>query len=288
MTIGLHWLKIIYMRHIGFYNGGKMIKLVINADANVVISDKIKSGEPLMIARYGSVEFRNLTGDGDFDTLHFNAGFFPNDKRLLGKFREEYMKSSRQIDFLCIWNYGNHFFREKRLMKKFPNIKSFFELGAVGHDQSWVKSLEGKRVLVIHPFKESIESQYKKGKELGILPKLKNLEVIKAVQTIAGNKDKRFNTWFDALDYMKGEIDKKDFDVALIGCGAYGLPLAAYVKSIGKQGIHVGGALQTFFGIKGRRWDNFGIYNKYWSYPLSVDVPKGIAKVEDGCYWGKE
>lgn len=61
------------------------------------------------------------------------------------------------------------------------------------------------------------------------------LDTIKSVQTIAGERDDRFNTWFDALDYMKGEICKRDFDIALIGCGAYGFPLGAFVKSIGKK-----------------------------------------------------
>lgn len=36
---------------------------------------------------------------------------------------------------------------------------------------------------------------------------------------------------------MKSEIDKCDYDVCLIGCGAYGFPLAAHVKHKGKQAI---------------------------------------------------
>lgn len=39
-----------------------------------------------------------------------------------------------------------------------------------------------------------------------------------------------FSTWFDALDYMCGECEKIDFDIALLGCGAYGYPLAAHIK----------------------------------------------------------
>lgn len=45
---------------------------------------------------------------------------------------------------------------------------------------------------------------------------------------------------------MESEIDKADFDVALIECGAYGFPLAAYCKSIGKQGIQIGESLQQY------------------------------------------
>ena len=68
-----------------------------------------------------------------------------------------------------------------------------------------------------------------------------------------GGQCSQFNTWFDALDYMKSEIDKYDYDVCLIGCGAYGFPLATHVKHNGKQAIHLGGTLQLLFGIKGNR-----------------------------------
>ena len=65
--------------------------------------------------------------------------------------------------------------------------------------------------------------------------------------------------------------------IALIGCGAYGLPLAAHVKRINKQAIHMGGALQILFGIKGKRWDNHptigNLYNEYWVRPKTQDKP---------------
>ena len=56
---------------------------------------------------------------------------------------------------------------------------------------------------------------------------------------------------------MENEIDKHDYEVCLIGCGAYGLPLAAHVKKQGKKAIHIGGALQLLFGIMGKRWIDF-------------------------------
>ena len=55
-----------------------------------------------------------------------------------------------------------------------------------------------------------------------------------------------------ALNYMFDEAMKKNFDVAIIGCGAYGFPLAAKLKQAGKIVIHLGGATQLLFGIIGR------------------------------------
>jgi hypothetical protein len=284
-TLGFWWLKTLYLRKIGLYNGKKRIKLINDKESNKILSEKIKSKEPFMLARYGSTEFRNLFND-NLENLCFYSGFFPNDKKLLKKFREVYFESSKQIDYLCVWNYLNHFIKKKKLTKNLPNLKYLFEK-MPEHNSPWAKSLKNKKVLVIHPFKKTIEYQYKRMDKLKILPKLKKLEVIKSVQTIAGNKDERFKNWFEALDYMKKEIDKKEFDIALIGCGAYGLPLASYIKSKGKQSIHLGGSLQLFFGIKGKRWETLSKIkmNKYWIRPLKEDYLEEGKKIEGGCYW---
>jgi len=285
-TIGMWLLKEAYVKYIGFYNGREKLKMMGRRDSDLLIARKIKSGKPFMLARYGSTEFRNLFSEGDLGLLCRYSGFFPNDKKLLKKFRGVYLDGSRQIDILATWNYKNHFINKMKLVRGFPNIENLVPLSVSGpFNCSWLKELEGKKLLIIHPFKASIESQRKKNSELGILPKFKSLKVIRAVQTLAGNKDERFATWFDALNYMKKEIDKMDFDVALIGCGAYGLPLAAYVKSIGKQGLHIGGGLQLFFGIRGKRWKDYGFYTPDWINPLIGDTPDNFKKIEGGCYW---
>ena len=99
---------------------------------------------------------------------------------------------------------------------------------------------------------------------------------------------------------MEQEIDKEDYDVALIGCGAYGFPLGAYVKRQGKKAVHLGGALQLLFGIRGKRWEdpNYGVQawgipygsysnlmNEFWIRPGKNMKPQGANVVEGGCYW---
>ena len=156
----------------------------------------------------------------------------------------------------------------------------------------WSAALEGKKVLVIHPFEESINEQYKKRKLLfpgsNILPEFK-LITLKAVQTIAGEKDVRFTNWFGALSYMIEKALQIDFDIAIIGCGAYGFPLAASLKCAGKQAIHLGGVTQILFGIKGKRWienprDKIP-FNDSWVYPKLSETPEKKDIVEAGCYW---
>lgn len=112
---------------------------------------------------------------------------------------------------------------------------------------------------------------------------------MKAIQTIAGERDKRFKDWFDALEFMHEETRKIDFDIAIIGCGAYGFPLAAKKKQDGKKAVHLGGATQIMFGIKGKRWDsNLNVckwYNDDWVYPLDIETPAKRLAVEKGTYW---
>jgi hypothetical protein len=137
-------------------------------------------------------------------------------------------------------------------------------------------------VLVIHPFEASIRKQYEKRAVLfedpRILPAF-TLKTLKAVQSI-GENPKGFETWFDALDWMCARVREIEFDVALIGAGAYGLPLAAYVKGLGKKAVHLGGASQIMFGIKGKRFDQWPeyqkLYNEHWTRPLPEETPAAI------------
>ena len=162
-------------------------------------------------------------------------------------------------------------------------------------ENPWTKELKGKKVLVVHPFAETIKKQYDKREHLfenpDVLPEFKKLTVIKAVQSIAGNSSETgFKDWFEALDFMKNQMDQSDYEIALIGCGAYGMSLAAHAKRHGKIAIHMAGWIQMLFGIYGNRWiedqPEFKKYiNEYWTRPSIDERPKNVEKVEGGCYW---
>ncbi len=100
-----------------------------------------------------------------------------------------------------------------------------------------------------------------------------------------------YRDWFEALDYMKEEIEKKKFDVCILGFGAYGFPLAAHVKRMGKKAIHLGGVTQMLFGIKGKRWEDYSFYpytnlfSEHWVRPSDKERPDNALKVENACYW---
>lgn len=269
---------------------------------STLIKAELLSDKPSMIARFGAVEikgvlypilpfgFRCIFKRRIFGAMETNAGFFPVNKASIKRFSELMKSDMKLLDILGSWRI-----EERLLQLNFDQVKRIplTELEPYFQENPWSEVLTGKRILVIHPFNKTIESQYAKNREhlfrdKRVLPEFKSLETIKAVQTIAGNRES-FNDWFEALEYMKAEIDKKDFDIAIIGCGAYGFPLAAYVKRIGKKAVHLGGATQILFGIKGKRWiDNVKfntIINDYFVFPSVTDIPDNAEKVEGGCYW---
>jgi len=90
---------------------------------------------------------------------------------------------------------------------------------------------------------------------------------------------------------MYNQAKKIDFDVAIIGCGAYGFPLAAKLKDLGKTVIHMGGVTQMLFGIRGQRWETdvkagaINLPNEYWVRPDKNEVPLNSNQIEGGCYW---
>ena len=282
-------------------NGSKILTC---EEANSAISDKINNNEPLMVARFGSVELQFLNkylckclgiiDDYPLSNRHTicnNAGFFPNNSSEMDKFAQLMLKSSSALDIIALWNdtHENHIVRKYAQGAKgtlLEYIRPCF------YNNTWTRALAGKKVCVVHPFCNTIISQYERRELIypkGELPEF-DLRVVKAVQTIAGTNDNRFSTWFDALDYMKEQISSEDFDVAILGCGAYGFPLAAYVKSIGKKAVHLGGTTQLMFGIRGSRWKDDSeigkkLYNDYWVYPSDEDTPKNFKQVENGCYW---
>jgi len=231
------------------------------------------------------------------NNLYLVAGFFPIKNDKLEKFCELMIRDIPDVDILGSWLP-----QEKYFEKELNNAKKvhLLFLEPFWTKNPWTRALEGKKVLVVHPFAQTIEKQYKKRKLLfknNLLPQFE-IKTIKAVQSIAGAKTE-FTDWFEALEYMKSEIDKVDYDICLIGCGAYGFPLAAHVKRRGKKSFHLGGSLQLLFGIRGRRWDiyhkidevrNMGLdyrtlFNEHWVYPSDGEKPKNAMKVERACYW---
>ena len=289
------------IKHMRFY--GKR-ELLDSGKCQDYIANKLLSGEPFMAARFGSVELRCMIehekiqngllpdySEKTYRSMHHNAGFFPAKADAFAKFSECMKASSAEADLLGVWyndleNYYVDTYMKNTRLTRLKTLEPYYFLNP------WSRALKGKRVLVIHPFAESIKEQYSRRELLfenqDILPEFQLL-CYKAPQTVEGEDISQYPSWFEVLDKVHCDISAMEYDVAILGCGAYGFPLAAMIKKDGKQAIHMGGATQILFGIKGKRWDEHPVisklYNEYWIRPGKQEQTNKHDQIENGCYW---
>lgn len=296
--------------------------------ANDKIYNLLIAENPCMIARFGSTELITINNylcinqdkpyllkiwnyisgnthlpwwqEENFRYMDVYSGVFPPTENTMVRFSKRYLKDIHLIDLLGSWQYCEKYMPLKKNIKNvhLETLYPFFV------ERPWTLALKGKKVLVVHPFEETISLQYKIREKLfnhkDVLPNFE-LITLKAIQSAAGIRPP-YKDWFEALKYMEDQISKIDFDICILGCGAYGLPLAAHIKRMGKKSFHIGGGLQLLFGIKGKRWDNpdylqlysipeFStesyntLYNSSWVKPLKKDTPKSATKLDGATYW---
>lgn len=315
-------LRKLYTQASGVYHSSSPLQREDNPDKiSDMIYNLLSSDNPCMIARFGSTEMNaiiNFLGVNNHHSLWkficgkqpewwWNqnimnqmqqwSGFYPPTPENMQRFGNMMMEDIPLVDILGSWLTGEFYFKDQ--LQNASLVKLEF-LNPYWSSRPWTKILEGKKVLVIHPFAKTIKKQYERRELLfknpDILP-LFDLKILQAVQSLGGNS--QFKNWFEALQWMKEEMNKTDYDICLIGCGAYGFPLAAHAKRQGKKAVHLGGALQLLFGIKGKRWENphYGekslkrqgayssLMNEYWCYPSAEETPQCAQNVENNCYW---
>jgi hypothetical protein len=286
------------------------------AAANDLIRETLESDQPCLIGKLGSIEletiiaylykdkrmmpwerlYRYISGDVRYKGWHPSllaklshiAGFFSTEEPYLSQFAELYLSILPHIDLLHSWQRA-----EVRISDKTSHAARIRDALGIwtGGGTPWSSSLKGKRVLVIHPFETTIQKQYAKREHIfanpEILPEFKLL-TLRAVQS-AGGISVPFDTWFEALEHMKHQIIETDFDIAIIGAGAYSLPLGVFIKEQGKKALHLGGDTQILFGIYGARWENSprfqSLINDDWARPEPEERIAGYKTIERGGYW---
>lgn len=297
-------------------------RLIGKINADEAIGSIIDKGSPALIGRLGGTEGRFI---GEYLKMEryeklglkiqfisminsrwtkrkrevgFNAGFVANDWNEIQDFVKLYKKCLVNTDVIGAWGTAFAWAESIAITSKLnPAVIP------ISHTAPWVDPvnlrelatpwsmhLEGKNVLVIAGFADSIMKQHRLTSQIfasDSYPKF-HLEVIRAPLS-AGGEPVIPNNWFESLRAMEEQMTRIDFDIALISAGAYSYPLALKAKELGKIGIHCGGGLQLFFGIMGGRWENdsnvLSKQNGYWIRPSKNETPENAKGVEGGCYW---
>lgn len=264
-------------------------------EANEALTASIRSGQPMSSVRMGISELNWVTMWLGLMRLP-NWFYYAWPQKLFHSDEENQhfvdlmIHAYQTADYVGNWYWSE---AEGEFLSQYVQQATLCPVDVVDayrFEHSWMSALEGKRVLIVHPFVETIRRQYAR-KDLiypnGMLPDFDLITVPSVWYNADGNSD--FATWFDALDYLEQQVDKETYDIALLGCGPFGVPLTAHIKETGRQAIYVGGVLQILFGIKGNRWDELPevtrLYNEYWVRPGDDNKPRSTKDLDGNCYW---
>jgi hypothetical protein len=273
-------------------------------DAGVRLADRIHRGVPSSVGKIGASELRGLRHFLRLvvsfpkyptwvrDELLLGPGVFPTDPKALDAFHATYLTALAQVDMIGIWYQQDEDVVVRRNCRSDVEPVSVALLDPISLDRPWTEELRGKKVLVVSPFAASVERQYARRRDVwrakpSILPdfELKTLRCPLSPALVPPVD----RTWFATLDRLAEAVAAIDFDVMLVGAGAYSLPLCAEAKRLGRIGVHLGGTTQILFGILGGRWNGNELVERYaneaWVRPSGDEAPTSRHLVEDGCYW---
>jgi hypothetical protein len=125
---------------------------------------------------------------------------------------------------------------------------------------------EKKNILIISPFSKSIKYQDEINGLNNILKdyQFPNCKILTYNTPITYNNNdddlKIFNldsnNWIEQCEKMCKEVSLIDFDIALLACGSYATYLGSFIsKNLNKKAVYIGGILNVYFNIYGKRYD---------------------------------
>jgi hypothetical protein len=289
--------------------GGRPVEDI--SEGNVFLRDGVASGRALAAGKIGDTElevlvkyercghdpsefFRSISRGHELDLLHLNSGVFPKTEDVLVRWVATYLDALSQIDLLGVWrNRG-----EKEVVEKYApqaRITGIRALEPYYHDEPWSSTLAGKHVVVVTPFANSVSHQHTRCSGADLFPKKPDvlpdfqLSIVRSPFS-AGLESPRHRDWHAALRELTEDLAGRSFDACLIGAGAWSLPLCAFVRTtLQRPAIHLGGALQILFGIRGKRWERHPfikhLFNENWIRPLPQEKPTTQWRNDGGAYW---
>lgn len=299
-----------YIESFGDYNIPDLKK------SNDIIIKLIQNNKPFMITRLGIGSETQSTykysknekiNKKNINVLSNNAGIYDtnNDIKILEKYCGHYLDSIKNSSYMATWSINSGIDQEQKYFIEKFNLKSvttrvlepFYIIDQ--NIKPWSNYLKNKKILIIHPFINSFKIQMKnkfkffdKNNDFIFHPEQEFI-FYKSFNTAAGNHIHK--NWLETFKIMCNDIKNINFDVALLGCGGYGLPLCNYIfKDLKKSSIYIGGGLQLLFGIYGKRWETNKDVQKILQKnntisrmirPIPEDSLKNSNKIEGACYW---
>lgn len=146
--------------------------------------------------------------------------------------------------------------------------------------------LTNKTVLVISAFSELIQYQHKHNlhKIFKNFPKFDLITYTTPYTFMNSGPDSNF---FETLEHLWSDIQKLNFDIALLSCGNYAAMLADKISTLkNKDAVYMGSGCNRMFGID-PNLDPVKYPNWITTIP-SKYIPECYKQIENGSYWVKQ
>lgn len=231
-----------------------------------------------------------------------NAGVFPATPEFLLRYNEIYVESVGALDSVGLFLEGDDMesmivrhYRLTRLIHFQDQEPDRATDGAAG--ACFLPHLRGARVLLVCPFAELLRDRATAETYEAVWSKLgkrwfepESVDALEFPYGVAASTRARYADALGLLDEVRKELDRRTYDVALIGAAGLAIPLAAHAKSRGKVAIDLGGHLQIVFGVIGKRWRAWPDWRQRYFNAHWIDMPEryrpdqaGVC--DDGAYW---
>jgi hypothetical protein len=237
-----------------------------------------------------------------------NAGLFPATDQALDAWADHMLKQVLPtIDIIAEWTKTDHERLVLNMVAPYSirvplrSLEPYYEADIA--DRWTYNILDHTTVAVISPFAKTIQEQWQHQHKIwpntpvwpstltiipiqcGYSPSLQSNSSAPNAWPIEIQKA----GWDAAVHSMVGAAAASGSTLAIVGAGCLSLPIVAGLKAKGITAIHMGGATQILFGIKGRRWLSHEIisrlFNDAWVFPSANEVPDRAGRVEGSCYW---
>lgn len=277
---------------------------------NRYIKRWIESNQPFFIGRIAGIElqvcYTLYTNElmplrFQLEELENNAGIKITSNESLKEYADKLTESYENCTCIAEWEKSGKVFSitgtsQDWIGERTPHIQKINAMSLEPYYMedsiSWMSSLQNKKILIIHPFVHTFKKQLSKLDE--IFPnrtwfKGCTFQFIRPPLTLAGNHGNK--DWREHYNELVEEVKKvNDYDIVLVAAGGYGMLISDVIyRELNKSVIYIGGALQLFFGVIGKRWftnkEIMKLVNDEWIRPVKEDKPDNFVRVEKGCYW---
>lgn len=230
------------------------------------------------------------------------TGIFPDNLGFYLSYNDFYINHVRNIDCLGICYYLPYEYEILKYYKLKNRLIYFIDQepdrsSPNNENKCYLRYFRDKKILIICPFAELLRARangeifervWSKTDKKWFYPK--SVEALEFPYGFSSETQKSFSNAINLFNHITAELDKRDFEIALIAAAGLAIPLASYVKTKGKIAIDLGGHLQILFGVIGKRWRQWEswkmrYFNDWWIDMPPELKPKETDVCDNGAYW---